>query len=101
MPNNLPSYVHIPEVNCRPWSGVVSFGTTKRDTQSFSSARAQESAVASVIGIASRHRVNQSTIVNRYGVPGDGGSGPTISTCIWSKRRFVVASYCNGAETWR
>ena len=59
------------DMNCLPQSGVISVGTPKRDTQLLSKARAQDTAVASFIGIASGH--DRSTIVNtcrRYNGPG-------------------------------
>ena len=51
--------------NCRPRLVVMVVGTPKRETQPDSKAEAQDSAVASDIGIASGQRVYRSTHVKR------------------------------------
>ena len=53
-------------------------GTPKRGNKFSNSAREQDSAVASDIGVVSGQRVKRSTIVNNYGVPREDGSGPMI-----------------------
>ena len=52
--------------NCRPRSEVIVAGTPKREIQPDNKAEAQDSAVASVIGIASGQRIYRSMHVNRY-----------------------------------
>ena len=52
----------------------MSVGTPKRVNHFSNSALAQESAVASDIGMASGQRVKRSTIVNKYDVPYKTGS---------------------------
>ena len=46
-----------------------------------------DSAVASLMGIASGHLVVLSMIVNKYFTLCEGGSGPTMSTWRWPNRR--------------
>lgn len=53
-------------MNCVPLSEVSFVGTPKRDIHALIKFYAHVSAVISLIGIASGHRVNLSIIVNRY-----------------------------------
>ena len=69
------------DVNCDPLSDVICSGVPNRLTQFCSRALARESADVSLTGMASGHRVNRSTTVMRCENPGDGGKGPTTSTC--------------------
>ncbi|KFD60299.1 hypothetical protein M514_27518, partial [Trichuris suis] len=82
------------------WSEEMRTGTPKRETQWEMKARPQERVDLSEIGMASGHLVNLSTIV-RCVLPLDGGSGPTISTWTWSKRRSGGSKFCSGALMWR
>ena len=77
---------HSWDVNEVPLSEVMWSGTPCLDTQ-VSSAFVQDDAVASAMGIASGHLVLRSIDVNMYLYPSEEGSGPTMSTCIWAKRR--------------
>ena len=88
-------------MNCAPRSEEISFGTPKRDIQAEINARAQELADMSDIGTASGHRVNLSTIVNKYVKPREGGSGPTMSMLMCSKRRLGTLNGVSEALTWR
>ena len=75
------------EVKVEPLSDVICKGTPNLETQEDSRADAQAAVVAAFIGTASGHRVERSTIVNRYLNSSEEGSGPTTSTWIWEKRR--------------
>jgi hypothetical protein len=61
-------------------------GTPKWAIQPLNRAAAQSVAVMEERGIASGHRVDLSTTVNRYVKPWEGGSGPTKSTWMCEKR---------------
>ena len=74
------------DLNCRPRSVAMVEGTPKREMQPARKAWATDSAVMEVRGIASGQRVNLSTHVRRYVNPRDGGSGPTRSMWMTSKR---------------
>ena len=74
-PSSVHKAVHRFEVNCGPLSDVMSAGTPNRAMWCEMRARAHEAAVASVIGMASGHRVYRLMIVNRYVIPREGGRG--------------------------
>ena len=56
---------HSPDVNCAPWSEVMSKGVPKRDTQAPIKALATSVVVVVCKGTASGQRVVRSTIVNK------------------------------------
>ena len=70
---------HNTEVNWRPWSVVISWGTPNLDTQERRRAVAQSVAVAEASGTASNHPEYLSMMVRMYVIPSDSGNGPTRS----------------------
>jgi hypothetical protein len=78
------------DVNCVPLSEVIVLGTPNLVIQVEQNASAQAEAVMEDRGTASAHRVVRSTMVKMCVFPCEGGSGPTISTCMWEKRRSAV-----------
>ena len=78
--------------------GKVSGGHHDEQKQTeIDNARAQITVVVSFRGIASGHLEKRSVIVRRCVNPFEGGSGPTRSTCMWSKRRFGKSNCSSGA----
>jgi hypothetical protein len=75
------------DVNCVPLSDVIVCGTPNLAIQVEQNASAQAEAVMEDRGLASAHRVVRSTMVKMCVLPCEGGSGPTMSTCTWEKRR--------------
>ena len=69
-----------------PLSDVMWSGRPKRAIQAFRRADAQVDVVVFSIGTASGHLVERSMIVKRYWWLSEGGSGPTMSTCMWANR---------------
>ena len=86
MPRTEWSSAHRAEVNCRPWSELMSVGTPKRQIQWRINAEAQVAAVMSANGMASSHLVVRSMMVNKKALPLETGKGPTKSTCNEEKR---------------
>jgi hypothetical protein len=78
------------DVNCVPLSDVIVCGTPNLAIQVEQNASAQAEAVMEDRGAASAHRVVRSTMVKKCVLPCEGGSGPTISTCTWEKRRSGI-----------
>ena len=78
------------EVNCVPLSEVFVWGTPYLVIQVEQKASAPAEAVMEDRGTASAHRVVRSTMVKMCVFPCEGGSGPTISTCTWEKRRSGI-----------
>ena len=79
------SSVHNSEVNCGPLSDVRSPGMPKRAIQCRRKPLMHASVLHPAMGIASAHRVYQSTMVKRYLMDSDSGSGLTMSTWRDSK----------------
>ena len=77
----------------------MSPGTPKRATQFSRKALAHVSAEMSAIGTASIHLVKRSTIVSKYLMPLDSGSGPTRSR--WSEPNLLSgrSQRTTGADT--
>ena len=101
MPKEAMSSDQRSEVNCRPWSVVMSCGTPKRETQWRSRACAQSTAVAETKGTASSHREKRSMIVRMYVHPSDSGSGPTRSRWRLRNRSSGSGRWTRGERTWR
>jgi len=78
------------DVNCVPLSEVIVWGTPNLVIQVEQKASAQAEAVVEDRGTASAHRVVRSTMVKMCVKPCEGGSGPTIATCTWEKRRSGI-----------
>ena len=76
-------------------------GTPKRKIQPLIKALATVAAVLSAIGIASGHRVNQSTTVSKKVHPSEGGRGPTISRWSLSNRASGLLKFAMGVVVWR
>ena len=74
------------EVKFVPLSEVMTSGRPNMEIQE-TRALMHDSAVASLMGIASGHLVVLSMIVNKYFTLCEGGSGPTMSTWRWPNRR--------------
>ena len=68
----------------------------KREIQLFTKAMAIVSAVMSIMGMASGHRLYLSIQVSRYEKPFEGGKGPTKSMCTCSNRASGVAKVPKG-----
>ena len=75
------------DVKTEPRSDVMCSGRPNLLIQASSRADAHDKVVASSFGIASSHLVDLSMIVNRYRLPSELGSGPTISTWMCPNRR--------------
>ncbi len=86
------------EVNCAPLSEVIVCGTPNLVIQDEQKTSAQAEAVVEDRGTASAHRVVRSTMVKMCVKPCEGGSGPTISTCTWEKRRSGIGMAVAGGE---
>ena len=78
------------DVNCVPLSEVIVLGTPNLVIQVEQNASAQAEAVMEDRGTASAHHVVRSIMVKMCVLPCEGGSGPTISTCTWEKRRSGI-----------
>ena len=90
IPNSVVRQRKSPDSNWRPRSVVMVEGQPKFATHRSTKARATVSAVMSLIGTASGHRVKRSTHVKRYEYPFESGNGPTKSRWTWSKRASGV-----------
>ncbi len=73
-----------------PLSEVIVWGTPNLVIQVEQNTSAQAEGVVEDRGTASAHRVVRSTMVKMCVFPCEGGSGPTISTCTWEKRRSGI-----------
>ena len=81
---------HSADVNCVPLSDVIVCGTPNLAIQVEQNASAQAEAVMEDRGTASAHHVVRSIMVKMCVLPCEGGSGPTMSTCTWEKRRSGI-----------
>ncbi len=78
------------DVNCVPLSDVIVCGTPNLEIQVEQSASAQAEAVMEDRGTSSAHRVVRSILVKMCVLPCEGGSGPTMSTWTYEKRRSEI-----------
>ena len=85
IPNSVVRQRKCPDSSWHLQSALMVEGQPKFATHRSTKARATISAVISLIGIASGHRVKRSTHVKRYEYPFESGKGPTKSRWTWSK----------------
>ena len=97
IPRSLFSSVHYSEVNCGPLSDMRSPGTPKRAIQCHRKPLMYVSVLHPALGIASAHRVYRSTMVKRYVMDSDSGSGTTMSTWRDPKCQSGRVHGCRGA----
>ena len=80
---------------------MISSGTPNLGIQCQTKAAVHVAAVTSLIGIASGHLENLSTIVIRYRWSSEGGSGPTKSRCRLPNLLSAGLYVTTGALVWR
>jgi hypothetical protein len=88
------------DVNCVPLADVIVCGTPNLTIQVEQNASAQAEAVMEDRGTASAHHVVRSIMVKMCVLPCEGGSGPTMSTCTWEKRRSGMGMAVAGGVMW-
>ena len=92
---------HREEVNWVPRSEVIRRGRPNLDTQLKRKARQMVMVEVSAMGIASGHLEKRSTIVRRWEKPLEGGSGPTRSRWMCSKRAAGMGIRWTAGRVWR